>query len=78
MSRNRIKAFDAPFVGITTTVLDSPAWKAMSTSARIVYVEIKRGYNFKSNNNGRLFLASRDGPEKIGISPNTVLNGPGA
>jgi hypothetical protein len=70
--RTRVKAFDAPFVGITTTVLDSAAWKAMSPSARIVYIAIKRNYNHQANNNGRLYLAGRNGAKATGLSPNTV------
>jgi len=70
--RNRTKAFDASFVGITVTVLDSPAWKAMSPSARIVYLAIKRSYNHKSNNNGRLYLAGRKGAEATGFNEKTI------
>jgi hypothetical protein len=72
-SRKRTKLYDAPWVGVTITVLDSQAWKAMSPAARIVYMAIKRNYNRETNNNGKLYFASRDGPEKIGLSPNTVL-----
>jgi hypothetical protein len=71
--KNRTKAFDAPFVGITTTVLDSQAWKAMSPHARLVYLAIKRNYNHKANNNGRLYLAGRKGTDQTGFTKDTVL-----
>jgi hypothetical protein len=70
--KNRTKAFDTQFVGITVTVLDSPAWKVMSPHARIVYLAIKRSYSHKSNNNGRLYLAGRSGSDETGFSANTI------
>jgi hypothetical protein len=70
--RNRVKAFDAPFVGITSTVLDSRAWKTMSPSARIVYLAIKRNYNHRANNNGRLYLACRKGAKQTGLNKDTI------
>jgi len=73
MNRNRVRAFDGPFAGITNTVLDSPAWKAMSPSARVVYLAIKRKYNHTMNNNGRLYLPSRAGAKETGLSERTVL-----
>jgi hypothetical protein len=73
MSKNRVKAFDAPFVGITSTVLDSLAWKAMSPYARVVYLAIKRKYNHVTNNNGHLYLPSRAGAKETGLSEKTVL-----
>jgi hypothetical protein len=73
MSRNRKKkVFDGQFVGITAVVLDSPAWKAMSPHARLVYIAIKRNWDHTNNNNGRLYLAGRSGAEKTGFSPNTI------
>jgi hypothetical protein len=66
------KAFDAPWVGVTITVLDSKAWKAMSPAARIIYLAIKHNYIREANNNGRLYLAGRKGSEQTGLSRNTV------
>src|SRR6476659_5800388 len=73
MSRNgKKKVFDGQFVGITAVVLDSPAWKAMSPHARLVYIAIKRNWDHQNNNNGHLYLAVRKGAEKTGFSKNTV------
>jgi hypothetical protein len=48
---------------------DTPAWKAMSMGARVLYMALKRhhfvGFN---NNNGRIFLSERDAAEEMGVA----------
>ena len=47
------KKHDGPhFVMVTETVLDSPAWQAMSHGARSLYIALKRRYWPNQKNNG--------------------------
>jgi hypothetical protein len=48
------------FVQMYHDVMDTPAWQAMSHGARNLYLALKRSYNRKARNNGRIFLSVRD------------------
>src|SRR5215472_15234584 len=50
----------------------SPAWKAMSPYARVVYYTLKSRYGHKIRNNGRIYLSARDGAEETGFDMKTV------
>jgi hypothetical protein len=56
----------APWVSVTRSLLDQPAWKAMSFGARALYVALKRYYNTKIDNNGKLYLSTRDACKALG------------
>src|SRR5258708_10863808 len=56
----------APWVSVTRSLLDQPAWKAMRCGARALYIAIKRYYNTKINNNGKIYLSCRDACEALG------------
>jgi hypothetical protein len=56
----------APWVSVTRSLLDQPAWKAMSFGARALYIALKRYYNTKINNNGKIYLSCRDACEALG------------
>ena len=56
----------APWVSVTRSLLDQPAWKAMSFGARALYIALKRYYNTKIDNNGKIYLSCRDACEALG------------
>jgi hypothetical protein len=72
MSKGKNKNSDikrrGQFIPWFVETTDSPAWKAMSMGARVLYMALKRhhfvGFN---NNNGRIFLSGRDAMEEIGV-----------
>lgn len=49
--------------------LEVPAWRALSTNARTIYIELKRRYNGK--NNGLLSLSAREAGEIINATHHT-------
>ena len=55
-----------PFVPLLKETLDSPGWRAMSHGARSLYVCLKRRYNSKQFNNGRLHVSQRQAAKEIG------------
>jgi len=64
-SRDRRKRL-APFIPITKSMLDQPAWKACSPGARWLYIALKRFLNEKIGNNGKIYLSYRDACEALG------------
>jgi hypothetical protein len=71
--KNKDKGRLPPFVPLLKDTLDSPAWKATSMGARILYIALKRRYNLQSQNNGRLYLANRKAAAEIRSSPNQIV-----
>jgi hypothetical protein len=65
MSRDKGRL--APFVPLDQEVMRSPAWRAASMGARILYIHLKRRWSFKQKNNGRIFLSLRDAQEEMGV-----------
>jgi hypothetical protein len=55
-----------PFVMITNQVLDSPAWRAMSLGARLLYIALKRRYWPNRKNNGKICLSFRRAQKELG------------
>ena len=53
------------FVPLRHSVLDTPAWRAMSHGAQALYVALKRRHSFKSDNNGWIFLSHRKAKEEL-------------
>ena len=72
MSKGKNKNSDikrrGQFIPWFVETTDTPAWKAMSMGARVLYMALKRhhfvGFN---NNNGRIFLSERDAMEELGV-----------
>src|SRR5437899_4477110 len=48
-----------PFVPLLINTLETPAWRALSHGAKVLYVALKRRFNLKNHNNGRIFLSQR-------------------
>ena len=54
-----------PFVALLIATLDEPAWRAMSNGAKLLYVSLKRRYNYKNHNNGRIYLSQRNAAQEL-------------
>jgi hypothetical protein len=66
MKNNKDKGRLPPFVPLLKDTLNSPAWKATSFPARLLYIALKAHHNAQAHNNGRLYLAHRKAAEAIG------------
>lgn len=60
------------FVMLPNYLLDSPAWRALSTQARALYIELRRRYN--GRNNGQIALSVRDGADLCRMNRDTVAS----
>jgi hypothetical protein len=54
------------YVAIRYEILDSPAWRATSFGARLLYIALHRRLIYKDNNNGRVHLSTREAAEALG------------
>src|SRR6266404_235550 len=61
-----------PFVALLVDTLDSPAWRAMSHGAKVLYVALKRRYNYKNHNNGRIWLSQRKAVQELRSHHNEI------
>jgi hypothetical protein len=55
-----------PFVPLLNDTIDSPAWRAMSHGARVLYIALRRRYSQNAHNNGRVFLSQRHAKHELG------------
>lgn len=68
-NENRREHFTAMF----RSTLETPAWRALSTTAQALYPWIKLEWRGpKANNNGKLRLSVRQASQKMGVSNNTA------
>jgi hypothetical protein len=68
------KKYDGPqFVMVTETVLDSPAWRAMSHGARSLYIALKRKYWPNRKNNGHIRLPQRKAVKELGSGMSQIV-----
>jgi hypothetical protein len=71
MSRkNRDKGRMAPFVPLYRLTKKQPAWLALSTGARMVYLELMANYNTRMENH--VYLAARKGAELMGCDKKSI------
>lgn len=70
--KNSHKGRLPPFVPVFRETLESKAWKAMSFGARLLFISLKSFYNYKSDNNGKLFLPHRKAADLIGADKSHV------
>jgi len=61
-----------PFVPLLKSTLESPAWRAMSHGAKVLYVSLKARYNSGQHNNGRIFLSQRAASRDVGSGFNEI------
>jgi hypothetical protein len=61
-----------PFVPLLNDTLDSPAWKALSHGAKVLYIALKRRYSVRSHNNGWIYLSQRTAAQELGSHHNEI------
>jgi hypothetical protein len=66
MSRLKDKGRLQPFVAVDREMMRTPAWRAMSCGARILYIHLKLRWRSQSQNNGRLYLSHRNAQQEMG------------
>ena len=72
MSRKKRKSKLPPFVPLIKTTMATPAWRAMSLGARLLYLELRGHLRNDCLNNGKVFLSCRDAAKAIGVRPGSV------
>lgn len=61
------------FITVERSLIETPAWRALSLSARAVYLVFRfEWHGPKANNNGKLRLSVRQAAEKVGIGVNAA------
>jgi hypothetical protein len=65
MSKRTSYQIDGPFVPLLIETIDSPAWRAMSHGAQMLYIALKRRHNSTFNNNGKIFLPQRQAATEL-------------
>jgi hypothetical protein len=63
---------EGAFTMLRHELLNSVAWKHMSPGARLLYIALLRRLNYKADNNGKIFLATRKAAEELGASQRIV------
>src|SRR5262249_37483889 len=61
-----------PYIPVMKAIIQTPAWRAMSPKARLLWIELRGWLKNDWTNNGHMFLSCRDAAEAIGINKNTV------
>lgn len=70
----RRRKINGLFVATMLTLLDAPAWRAMSYGARALHIELRRTLRNDGLNNGRVFRSDRDAAKALGKkSKNSVV-----
>ncbi len=57
-----------PFVPLLKDTMATPAWRAMSHGAKILYVALKGRYSVRTHNNGRVYISQRVASREVGSS----------
>jgi hypothetical protein len=63
--RKKTGPIDKPFFPVTDEIWLAPAWRAMSLGARMLYLALRRRYNYSYPNNGRIFLSQREAEREL-------------
>jgi hypothetical protein len=69
MSKSKHGKIDGQFVAVLVTTLDSPAWKALSHGAKVLFVNLKRKVPRDTN---RAFLSYREAGKALSSGPNKL------
>ena len=59
-----------PFIPLFRETLESPAWRALSHGAKVLYVCLKK--RLGQHNNGRLYLSQRDAKKELGSGSSQI------
>jgi hypothetical protein len=75
MSKRKRRSGKLPsFVPLTRSVIDTPAWKALSFGARALYSEsLKRFLNENTDNNGKIYRSTRSAMQDLGTRSNESI-----
>jgi hypothetical protein len=73
MSRKR-KSKLPPFVPVIKTTMATPAWRAMSPGARLLYIELRGRLRNDYANNGKVFLSCRAAAKAIGVTTTAIVH----
>jgi hypothetical protein len=57
---------DGNFTPMLHGTMDTPAWRALSHGAKVLYLALKRRSNQTLDNNGRVYLAQRTAKRELG------------
>jgi hypothetical protein len=60
------------WTAIRWEIMDSAAWRTMSMGARLLYIALIRPLSFNRDNNGKIFLSTRDAAKELGASQRAV------
>jgi len=64
--KQRKKHLPGPFVALIKATMETPAWRAMSFGARLLYAELRGCMRNDAKNNGKLFRSCRDAAKALG------------
>src|SRR5262249_4539333 len=73
MSKHKRKSKLPPFVPVIKTTMATPAWRAMSHGARLLYIELRGKLRNDYLNNGKVWLSCRDGAKAIRASTQSIV-----
>jgi hypothetical protein len=54
------------YIPVIKAIIKTPAWRAMSPGARLLWIELRGWLRNDWSNNGRIFLSDRDAAEALG------------
>jgi hypothetical protein len=60
------------YTTIRYEILDSAAWKQMSMGARMLYIALTKPLSFTRDNNGKIYLSTRDAAKQLNASPDSI------
>ena len=69
--RSKIKS-SRRYTKYYSDISKTPAWKALNYGARLLYLELQRQFIETANNNGKIFLSTRDAADTLGASQRQV------
>jgi hypothetical protein len=60
------------YTAIRWEILDSAAWKQMSMGARSLYIALIKPLSFNRDNNGSIFLSTRDAAQQLNANKDSI------
>jgi hypothetical protein len=75
MARSKRTPKGAPIEHYTKVIrvtMETPAWRALSTTAQALYPWLKLEWRGNSNNNGKIRLSVAAAAERLGVRPDTA------
>ena len=73
MKRKRASRFPGGFVRVPKRIMESPAWRAMSPWARLIWIDARGWLRNDDLNNGKFYRSCRKAAKAIGCSTNTAM-----